>query len=97
MPPYRAPCRQRAAKALAQISLLFFGAFGDAMADGPRTVDAGMQVSELASQLAQDSAAFAALYNKKGSRIAVNQSIADAQTILQNGDIVAFLAPVSGG
>lgn len=82
---------------MAQISLLFFGAFGDAMADCPRTVDAGMRVSELAAQLVRDSPAFAELYNKKGSRIAVNQSITDAQTILQNGDIVAFLAPVSGG
>jgi molybdopterin converting factor small subunit len=82
---------------LAQISLLFFGAFGDAMADGPRTVDAGMPVSELAAQLAQESAAFSALYHKKGSRIAVNQSIAGADTLLHNGDVVAFLAPVSGG
>ena len=94
---YCAPCQQRAGKGLAQISLLFFGAFGDVLADGPRSVEAGITVADLAAQLAQESAAFSALYHKKGSRIAVNQSIVGADTLLHNGDVVAFLAPVSGG
>lgn len=97
MPPYRAPCRQQAAKRVVKVSILYFGAFGDAMADGPREIEPGITLAALAEILAQESAAFSALYHKKGSRIALNHALADPQAVLQNGDIIAFLAPVSGG
>lgn len=80
-----------------QVELLLFGAFGDVMREGPRDVSQGVTAGELAKDLMQENPAFAALYAKKGSRMAVNQAIAHADILLADGDVIAFLAPVSGG
>ncbi|WP_438727535.1 MoaD/ThiS family protein [Parasphingorhabdus sp. DH2-15] len=80
-----------------QIQLLFFGAFGDVLAEGPRDFADGISAKDVATILANENAAFAAIYAKKGSRIAVNQNICLPDKLLKDNDILAFLAPVSGG
>lgn len=77
-----------------RIQILFFASHRRAAGVGELTFEAadGATVQAVSSQIA-------AQYKLelKGSMIAVNDAYASPDTVLQNGDTLAFIPPVSGG
>lgn len=76
------------------VSVLFFAELQEASGKEKVMVkNAGKTVQELKQSIQSD-------YDLKGieqAMIAVNEEYADDETILQEGDVVAFIPPVSGG
>lgn len=56
-----------------------------------------ISVSQLIDQLGQQIPSFKTLFQQIPFSVAVNQEIASKQTMIQDGDEVAFLPPFSGG
>jgi len=83
------------------IRVLLFGHYRDAAPSGaeggafPVTLADGATVADLAKQLAAQEPRLADLLVR--TRIAVRAEFAAPETILQEGDEVAFLPPMSGG
>ena len=83
------------------IRVLLFGHYRDSAPSGaeggafPATLADGATVADLAKQLAAQEPRLADLLVR--TRIAVRAEFAAPETILQEGDEVAFLPPMSGG
>ena len=80
-----------------RIHLLYFASFRDAARKDEdfREVADGTKVSELWSSLAREVPAFAAFPSMPPA--AVNREYVQGETVLRDGDEVAFLPPVAGG
>lgn len=82
------------------VSVLFFASLRDATCTGamelslPDDSDLTMLMQRLQHEL--DSEAMAAL-QAENVRIAVNQKLISGSLVLQDGDEIAFLPPVTGG
>lgn len=76
------------------VDVLFFAELRDEVGKEKITVDAdGLTVKELKTK-------WLSTYNLENidsAMIAVNEEYAEEDTVLANGDIVAFIPPVSGG
>ena len=79
------------------ISVRYFAQIRELTNKGGEDIDlpAGAKVHDLVESLHQRYAEIGALIEI--SRIAVNTDFSDAQSILHDGDEVAFIPPVSGG
>ncbi len=79
------------------VRLLFFAHLQDVAGSHELTMSlpAGATVEEAAALLAERSAGFADLLSQ--ARVAVNAEFAGAATVLQDGDEVAWMPPMSGG
>ena len=79
------------------LKVLFFGAAGDAVGTKEMLLDAPApsNVEDVKQILFSNYAALAEL--SRSLMIAVNEQYATDDTVLNNGDTVAFLPPVSGG
>jgi molybdopterin synthase sulfur carrier subunit len=79
-----------------QLSLLYFAALRDLAERSEETFTSetpGLTVAGLCSELVKR-------YPKltfEGVRVAVNEEFVDVNFALSNGDVVAFIPPVSGG
>ncbi len=77
------------------VNTLFFGHFKDYAPDGIKMeVAEGANICSLLSALALRDCRFQSLIR---CRVAVNEEFAGADTVLCDGDEVAFLPPMSGG
>jgi molybdopterin converting factor subunit 1 len=78
------------------ITVRFFASYADSLglARTQLALDSGSRVSDVLASVARLPGA-AAL--PKNPRVAVNQIIADADTLLKTGDEVALIPPVAGG
>ena len=78
------------------ITVRFFASYAESLglAKTELALDSGSRVSDVLESIARFPGA-AAL--PKNPRVAVNHVFADADTILQTGDEVAFIPPVAGG
>lgn len=80
-----------------QITVLLFAAHREAV--GQRalslSVAAGTTVAEAFDRISRDAPGLRAL--RPYTSFAINRSVCPAESILHNGDEVAFLQPVSGG
>ena len=81
------------------VHVLLFGHYKDAAPHGgrplPLTLPGGATVADAAERLAARDARLSDLLAR--ARVAVNADFADADTLLSDGDEVAFLPPMSGG
>ena len=79
------------------VTVLFFGAARDAAGVGEAQLafSLGANVETVRDTVFSDFQGMRAL--SKGVMIAVNEEYARAETAVVDGDIVAFLPPVSGG
>jgi molybdopterin synthase catalytic subunit len=80
-----------------RIHLLYFASFRDAAGkdEESRDLAEGSSVQELWRVLSQEIPRFASFPNMPPA--AVNREYARAETLLRDGDEVAFLPPVAGG
>ena len=80
-----------------QVTVLFFGHYRDIVPGGRLTLDLapGATVADAANHLAADDLRFADLLAY--TRTAVNADFTPADTLLADGDDIAFLPPMSGG
>lgn len=60
-------------------------------------VEAGLTLAQLRQQLAGRGGDWQQLVTMKNLRAAVNQTMADVDTLLRDDDEVAFFPPVTGG
>ena len=79
------------------IRALFFGHYRDIVSSGERelTLDAPATVADAAAALAAAEPRLADLLSR--TRVAVGADFATAETLLKDGDELAFLPPMSGG
>lgn len=78
-----------------QVQTLLFGHFRDYAPDGIKMdLSDGADICNLLTALSLRDCRLQKLIN---CRVAVNQEFAVANTLLQDGDEVAFLPPMSGG
>lgn len=76
------------------INVLFFAELQEAAGSEKVRVEAdGLSVGELKSKLLSSYE----LTNLDHAMIAVNEEYSREDTVLKNGDVVAFIPPVSGG
>ena len=82
-----------------KLKILYFAALADALATREETLDAPTTVrdtAQLRAWLAARGPDWAAV-NAAEIRMAVNQTIAKRETLLNDGDEIAFFPPVTGG
>jgi molybdopterin synthase sulfur carrier subunit len=82
------------------VKVLYFARLREELGRGSEEIalqPAVADVRALASQLAGRGGAWAVLAAGGNVRVAVNQQMADASTVLRPGDEVAFFPPVTGG
>ena len=80
------------------VRILLFGHYRDAAPpDGTLTLELpeGATVADAAAHLAERDARLSQLLTR--TRVAVNAEFAASETLLHDGDEVAFLPPMSGG
>ena len=79
------------------IKTLFFAHYQDVMGcrEMPLCLENGATVGEVAALLTSRNESLGDLL--KSGRVAVNAEFADADTVLYEGDELAFLPPMSGG
>ena len=79
-----------------QVQLLFFGITSDITQkrSDEITVSEGITVGELKERLVVD---YPKLKNHNSFSVALNTEYASDDNIIENGDIVALIPPVSGG
>ena len=79
------------------VKVLYFASFRDRVGRGEdqRSLAEGARVEDLWRGLSQEVPHFAAFSSMPPA--AVNQRYADASTVLEDGDEIAFLPPVAGG
>ena len=80
------------------ITIRFFATFRDIVGTGSleRQVDAAATISDMIAQLEQEYPQLSGQLEKVGL-VAVNETYTHRQYVLQDGDMVAFFPPVSGG
>ena len=80
-----------------RVNLLFFASFRDAAgrAEETRELPEGARVADLWGRIASEIPRLAAFPAMPPA--AVNHEYVDGQTVLQDGDEIAFLPPVAGG
>jgi molybdopterin synthase sulfur carrier subunit len=82
------------------VKILYFAALREALGlpgEELELLPGITSVGELRSQLAKRGPPWLALETMKNLRVAVNQTMAAAETAVANGDEVAFFPPVTGG
>lgn len=84
-----------------RVQILYFAWLREAIGSAEETLElaaGGMTAGGLADLIAsRGGAAAAAFANRRQVRIAVNQVFAPPETVLADGDEVAFFPPVTGG
>ena len=82
-----------------QVRVLFFGRLADLVcsAESLLSIDEGISSRELYLQLLSENGALPSLEQDSGIKVAVNQTLADWDSRIQDGDEVAFLPLVTGG
>ncbi len=79
-----------------KIQVLFFASIRDLAGSGERTLDfSGGTVSDVLSQLQQQIPELVPHMSRM--QIAVNEEYAERDRVLQEGDTLALIPPVSGG
>jgi len=78
------------------IKLLFFGRLSDFAEDVPKQIEA-INISEIIEKLESSHPILVQELGSPQVFVAVNKRRSDWQAILQSGDEVAFLPPVTGG
>lgn len=80
------------------IEILFFGRLGDASeAMRIELPDAVSDTAALTVWLSKQNSGLAIELEKAGNRIAVNKTIITENTLLKDGDEIAYMSPLSGG
>lgn len=79
------------------IQLLAFGAVGDCIVPGQHPIGMEERVQSLLNTLCERHPAAQGHIDDPRFRVAVNQQVVGLEHILQTGDEVALLSPVSGG
>ncbi len=79
------------------IKVLFFASCRDLIGTGERemTLSDGVTITDLISKLASEQARFTDM--APSLMVSVNQAYVERDAVLQDGDEVAFIPPVSGG
>jgi molybdopterin converting factor subunit 1 len=80
-----------------RVNLLYFASFRDAagLSEQVRELPEGTRVGQLWEAVARESPRLAAFPSMPPA--AVNREYVDGETLLRDGDEVAFLPPVAGG
>lgn len=84
---------------MGELKLLFFASLAERLGCREQSIDFDTNigtVSKLVDSLCQQDARWSALKGKN-IKVAVNQSIANENHVLKEGDEVAFFPPVTGG
>jgi molybdopterin synthase sulfur carrier subunit len=82
------------------IKILYFASLREQLGSSEETLDieAGLRVQDLLQQLcARGDAWQLALCDNPHLQVAVNQAVASMESVLNDGDEVAFFPPVTGG
>jgi len=80
------------------IEILFFGRLGDASEAMRVALPMGVKnTAALTVWLSEQNSALAIELEKEGNRIAVNKTIITENTLLKDGDEIAYMSPLSGG
>lgn len=80
------------------IEILFFGRLGDASETLRMALPAGVTDTDgLTAWLSGQNSALGIELEKESNRIAVNKAIVTENTLLENGDEIAYMSPLSGG
>jgi len=79
------------------VKMLFFASCRDLVGAGERevTLEAGATVTDLISDIASEHPRFVEMV--PSLMISVNQEYVERDSVLEDGDEVAFIPPVSGG
>jgi len=82
-----------------QVKVLFFGRLADFVSDRETTVSFGdeMSAENLYRQLLNENPSLPSRETDSNIKVAVNQVLVDWSSLINNGDEVAFLPPVTGG
>jgi len=81
-----------------RIEIAFFGRFSDAMTAGPFSLPPDVtKAREVAVWLSSEHPSFAEQWSRQGNRVIVNGELLHGDQLLQDGDELAFLSPLSGG
>lgn len=76
------------------IDVLFFAELQEAVGNEKISIEAaGITVTDMKGKLLETYD----LHNLDNSLIAINEEYAQEDTVLRDGDVVAFIPPVSGG
>jgi len=80
------------------ITVLFFGRLGDASESLRIELPANVKdVDALTTWLSEQNPTLGIELEKAGNRIAVNKVIISENTLLNEGDEIAYMSPLSGG
>lgn len=83
-----------------KLSLLYFANLGEALntpQEALELADNTLSVSELIERLSERGDQWQSLLSHPSTRCAVNQTLAEPSTQLNDGDEIAFFPPVTGG
>ncbi len=80
-----------------KVKVMFFGGIRDivGMSEGELEIPSGMTAQDLVQRYCQDYPLFKSY--AASTMIAVNLEFASPETLINNGDEIAFIPPVSGG
>ena len=81
------------------IDIIYFASLKAIVGKDQESLDLGPEttVRQLAEIISKTSPQMGEMIREKKVMIAVNQDMADSETIIRDGDEVAFLPPFSGG
>jgi molybdopterin converting factor subunit 1 len=81
------------------IDIIYFASLKTIAGKDRESVDLGPEstIRQLAELISKTSPQMGEMIREKKVMISVNQDMADAETIIHDGDEVAFLPPFSGG
>lgn len=83
-----------------KIQLLYFASLAEALGCAQEQIELSTddnQVAKLKDILSQRGDGWMRLINDKSTRCAVNQTLANDETLIEDGAEVAFFPPVTGG
>lgn len=79
------------------INVLFFGQLREQLKIDKLSLDTVPNVKDLKILLAQRGVMWQEILSSDSTLVAVNQTISSDQTVLSDGDEIAFFPPVTGG
>ena len=81
------------------VDVLFFAAYRERLSEDRRSasIAANATVADLLEALVREDERYQFVRDETRRMIAVNQSMARADTVLTDGDEIAFFPPVTGG